>query len=167
MNDYNEENVFNFDLSLEDRLDKYITKYFYIAKIISNLAQVYLVGGAIRDLMYGKFPKDFDFVVLRNSNKEFILQVFEKFNIKYELNKLGGFKINYNNMMIDIWTTEDLFESIQYNLDGLLYNLNSKMMISLTFDDFKNNGLIEINHRNNIQNKRITKLKKFESKYLK
>lgn len=117
--------------------------------------------------MYGKSPKDLDFVVLGNSNKEFILQVFEKFNIKYELNKLGGFKIEYNNMIIDIWTTEDLLEAIQYNLDGLLYNLNSKMMISLTFDDFKNNGLIEINHRNNIQNKRITKLKKFESKYLK
>lgn len=34
MNVDNEEKVFNFDLSLEDRLDKYITKYFYIAKII-------------------------------------------------------------------------------------------------------------------------------------
>lgn len=129
MNADNEENVFNFDLSLEDRLDKYITKYFYITKIISNLTQVYLVGGAIRDLMYGKSPKDLDFVVLGNSNNEFILQVFEKFNIKYELNKLGGFKIEYNNMIIDIWTTEDLLEAIQYNLDGLLYNLNSKMMI--------------------------------------
>lgn len=59
-----------------------------------------------------------------------------------------------------MWITDDLFSSIQYNVDGLLYSLNKDTLVSLTFDDFNKNGIREVN--NNIENNRIIKLLKFE-----
>jgi len=51
--EYNEElDEFTYDLSLEGRLKNYITKHFYPAYAISMLSPIYLVGGAIRDLIY-------------------------------------------------------------------------------------------------------------------
>lgn len=66
-----------------------------------------------------------------------------------------------------MWTTDDLFSSIQYNVDGLLYNLNNDSLVSLTFDDFIKNGIREVNSNNNIENNRIIELLKFEEEYKK
>lgn len=164
--EYNENlDEFTYDLSLEGRLKNYITKHFYPAYAISMLAPVYLVGGAIRDLIYANHPKDMDFVVLGKEHLDWIIDVLESFNIKYTLNKFGGYKINYNNTIIDLWIAEDLFSSMQYNIDGLYFNLNTNSMLSLTFNDFQKNGLKLINNENNIENGREKKLKKFENKY--
>ena len=93
--EYNENlDEFTYDLSLEGRLKNYITKHFYPAYAISMLAPVYLVGGAIRDLIYAKKPKDLDFVILGKENIDFVMQVFEKFNIKYDFN--GRWKFQYH-----------------------------------------------------------------------
>ena len=162
----NESDEFTLDLSLEMRLEKYIKKHFYPAYTIATLAQIYLIGGSIRDLMYKKKPKDMDFVVLGNKQLNWILEVLKGYNIKYDLNKFGGYKFTYNDTIIDLWTTEDLFSSIQYNVDGLLFNLNTNSLISLTFNDFKNNGLKLVNEENNIENGREEKLITFENKYL-
>lgn len=87
------------------------------------LAPIYLVGGSIRDLIYAKQPKDLDFVVLGKNNQDWILEVLEKYSIPYQLNKLGGYKLLYQGMKIDLWLSDDLFSSIQYNVDGILFEL--------------------------------------------
>lgn len=161
----NMDDEFTEDLTLEMRLENYIKKHFYIAYIISKLYPTYLLGGAIRDLIYAKKPKDLDFVVLGKENINFLIQVLEKFNIKYDFNKLGGFKFEYNNTIVDLWLTDDLFSSIQYNIDGLFFNLSDNSLLSLTFDDFVNNGLKLVNNDNNIDNGRKKKLIKFEEKF--
>ena len=51
-NDINDE--FINDLTLQIRLENYIKRYFYPAYIISRLCPIYLLGGAIRDLIYEK-----------------------------------------------------------------------------------------------------------------
>lgn len=104
-------------------------------------------------------------VVLGKENINFLIQVLEKFNIKYDFNKLGGFKFEYNNTIVDLWLTDDLFSSIQYNIDGLFFNLSDNSLLSLTFDDFVNNGLKLVNNDNNIDNGRKKKLIKFEEKF--
>lgn len=163
---YNDkEDEFTEDLSLQMRLKTYIKRHFYPAYTISMLCPIYLVGGAIRDLIYAENPKDLDFVVLGKENFDFIMQVFEKFNIKYDLNKFGGFKFEYEGTKIDLWLTDDLFSSIQYNVDGIFFNLNNNTLLSLTFEDFIDNGLKQINSDNNIEKGREKKLIRFSKKF--
>lgn len=156
---------FTDDLSLQMRLEKYIKNHFYPAYIISTLCPIYLLGGAIRDLIYAKKPKDLDFVVLGKENIDFVVQVFEKFNIKYCFNRFGGFRFYYYDTKIDLWLSDDLFSSIQYNVDGLFFDLKNNSLLSLTFEDFINNGLKLVNPENNIEKGREKKLIKFEERY--
>lgn len=163
---YNEESdQFSKNLSLEMRIRNYINEHFDIAYTISLLAPVYLVGGAIRDLICAKNPKDLDFVVLGKDNLEWVLSVFDKFDIKYELNRFGGFKFVYKNTAIDLWLSDDLFSAIQYNVDGIFYDLKNQKLLSLTFDDFIKNGLKLVNPDNNIEKGRELKLIEFAKKF--
>lgn len=156
---------FTYDLSLQMRLKNYINKHFYPAYTISRLAPIYLVGGAIRDLMYAKKPKDMDFVVIGLEHLEWVLQVLKAYKISYTLNKFVGYKFNYNDTVVDLWLTDDLFSSQQYNIDGLYFDLRTNSNISVTFDDFRKNGLKEVNKENNIENDRLKKLVKFEERF--
>ena len=164
---YNEDlDEFTYDLSLATRLKNYINNHFYPAYTISMLAPVFLVGGSIRDLISAKRPKDMDFVVLGKDQLDWILTVLGRFNIKFNLNRFGGYKFVYGDTEIDLWLTEDLFSSMQYNVDGLYFDLRTNTLLSLTFDDFTKNGLKMINPENNIENGREKKLIKFENQYL-
>lgn len=93
---------FTHDMSLQMRLENYINKHFYLAYTVSRLVSIYLVGGLIRDLIYAKKPKDMDFVVLGIEHLEWVLQVLKAYNIIYSLNRLGGYKINYNDTVVDL-----------------------------------------------------------------
>lgn len=157
---------FTYDLSLEMRLQNYINNHFYPAYIIAKLAPIYLVGGSIRSLIYAKKPKDMDFVILGKEQLDWVLKVFKACNIDFKLNRFGGYKFIYDNAEVDLWLAEDLFSSMQYNVDGLYFDLRTNSLLSLTFDDFNKNGLKLINLENNIENGREKKLIKFEKQYL-
>ena len=162
---YNDEvDEFSWDLNLNMRVERYIKEYFYPAYIISMLAPIYLVGGGIRDLIDAKKPKDLDFVVL-GDNKDFILDIFKVYDIVPSYNRFLGYKFDYNDTTIDLWLAEDLFSAIQYNVDGILFDVKNKSMISLTFNDFQKNGLKLVNPCNNINNNREEKLKTFEKNF--
>ncbi len=156
---------FTLDLSLQGRLKKYINHHFYPAYTISSLAPIYLVGGAIRDLVYARKPKDMDFVVLGKEQLDWVLRVLKAYNINYDLNRFGGYKFVYGNTKIDLWLSEDLFSSMQYNVDGLYFDLRTNSLLSFTFDDFNMNGLRIINSENNIEKGREKKLLEFERNY--
>ena len=164
---YNENfDEFTNDLTLQMRVENYIRKHFLPVYAISAITPVYLLGGSIRDLIYAKHPKDMDFVVMGEENLDYILSFFEKFNINYRYNSFGGFKFNYNDVEIDLWVTNDLFSAIEYNVDGLFYDLNNNSLISLTFDDFMKNGLKLINSsNNNPKSERNKKLIKFDKEF--
>lgn len=163
---YNEiKDEFSNDLNLVMRLQNYINNYFSPAYQISKVAPIYLVGGSIRDLIYAKKPKDLDFVVLGKENLNIILNIFKKFNIKYSFNNFGGFKFEYKGTIIDLWLADELYSSIQYNVDGLFFDLKTNTLLSLTFEDFINNGLKLINNQNNINNDRMKKLLIFEKQF--
>ena len=49
---------------LENRIDMFINEKFNIIYTISYIYQTYLIGGAIRDLMLDKEPRDLDFVFI-------------------------------------------------------------------------------------------------------
>lgn len=164
---YNDEtDKFSNDLNLEMRLQRYIIDNFYLAYILSNLAPIYLVGGAIRDLILAKEPKDMDFFILGTEYSNLIINILESYNIELKRNKFNGYKFIYQNTEIDLWFTEDLFSAMQYNVDGLYFDLRFNKLLSLTFEHFIKNGLQLINSENNIPGDRIKKLKKFETLYL-
>lgn len=58
-----------------------------------------------------------------------------------------------------------VFSAIEYNVDGLFFDLKTNSLISLTFKDFIDNGLKLMNKENNIEKGRIEKLKKFEKRF--
>ena len=91
--------------------------------------------------------------------------VFKIYKIHPDRNRLGGFKFKYNGTKIDLWLSEDLFSAIQYNIDGLLYDIKNNSLISLTFADFLKNGLRMVNPNNNIKKGREEKLLKYEKEY--
>lgn len=152
---------------LEEKIDIFIKEKFNIIYAISMIYQTYLIGGTIRDLMLEKEPRDMDFVFhsMNDNEAELYLKRFiNMFNLEYSLNHFNGYKIVYNDMEIDLWHTKDLFNSIEYNADGLLYDIENHQLISLTFDDFLKNGPRKINATNNLNNKshdRMLKLQKF------
>lgn len=156
---------FTNDLSLQMRLENYIKRHFYPAYTIAMLCPIFLLGGSIRDLIYAKTPKDLDFIVLGKDNLDFILEVFDKYKIKYSFNRFGGFKFEYDNTKIDLWLSNDLFSSIQYNVDGLFFDLRTNSLLSFTFEDFINNGLKLVNSENNIEKGRERKLLAFQEKF--
>lgn len=137
---YNDElDEFIDDLSLIMRLERYINRRVSLVYTISVLAATYLIGGAIRDLIYAKKQKIWIFVVLEKEHLDWVLQVLKRYNIEYKLNKFGGFKFNYKGTEIDLWLIDDLFSSMQYNVDGLYFDLRTSSLISFIFEDFSKN----------------------------
>ena len=104
-------------------------------------------------------------MVLGWDNLDWIMLVFKKFNIEYSFNKFGGFRFTYNDTDIDLWLSNDLFSAMQYNVDGLFFDLRTNSLISYTFNDFINNGIILVNNENNRDNGRGKKLIKFRESF--
>lgn len=151
--------------TLEKRIENYIKNNFEVAYEIASFVPVYLLGGAIRDLIMDNVPKDLDFIVLGMEYSKDILEVLNKYKIDFNYNHFGGYRINYNGVHVDLWASNDLFSAVQYNVDGLFFYLNDNNLISFSFDDFVKNGLKLINPDNNIEKGREKKLLQFEKDY--
>lgn len=142
-------------INLDNRIiDEYLKNNL---KIIYNhfCSNIYLLGGSIKDLLLGNVPRDIDIIVLCDNDEE-IKSLIEKYKIKYIKNHFNGYKLEYNGVQIDIWNTNDLYKCIQYNFDGLFYDIKNKTFIPFGFyDAIESKTLKEINP--NITNNRITK----------
>lgn len=153
------------NISLEDKIKNYIKDNFNIIYELAKEMPIYLVGGSIRSLMLSLEPKDLDFIVLGCEYKDKLSKLINKFDMKYSYNKFGGYKIKYGEIVVDIWTNNDLFSAVEYNADGIFYYVNNDVIVSLTFDDFIKNGVKKVNELNNIETTRINKINEFHKKY--
>ncbi len=61
----------------KEKVRKYIIENFPLAIEISNIAPIFLIGGALRDIELLTPPKDLDFVVLSDTD-EIIKTFIEK-----------------------------------------------------------------------------------------
>jgi hypothetical protein len=147
------------------KIDKYLEMYFPVIYQYKFDGIPYLLGGAVKDILLDNTPKDIDITVysiLHNNTKKFV----DTFSLDYNMNNFNGFKINYNNTSIDMWDTNDLLKVVQYNLDGLLYDINQHVLLSFGFikglednEIFKVNGFTHPNKNREFE--RLNKLKTY------
>lgn len=113
---------------------------------------IYMLGGAVKDIINNIKPKDLDFVILNYNNNYNYVDDFIKIlpnTYKINKNKFGGTKINTQKIEIDIWQTNDLYKAIEYNLDGLFYDINQNKIISFGYvHGIENSMLIQLNDNN-------------------
>lgn len=134
---------FDFIVNSKYKIDDYINKNFKCIYEYNFKSEIYLLSGAIFDIIKDKKPKDMDFVVISKDDKE-IYEFIKHNNFNYLKNSFGGYKINDNSTIVDIWNVESLEECFQYNVDGLVYNIKDKQIISLGFSDALRVGKVEL-----------------------
>lgn len=135
-------------------------------KIIENFdEEIYLVGGSVRDLYFGKFLKDRDLIVKGADAREFSLRVSEFFDATFvpldEINRIYRLvmpdKINYlditnpieNNLDKDLKRRDLTINAIAVNLrtldildpTGGIFDLENKIIRAISEENFKDDPL--------------------------
>lgn len=151
----------NIDLN---KIEKVIKDNFSIIYDYKFNGLVLLYGGAIRDIIMNKEVHDFDFVILSQSDsgiKEFI----NKYKLEYSINIFGGYKINYNGVEVDIFSTDDLLDCADYDADLLFYDIDKKILIPCgPIHAYETRTITEINNDKEalfVYKKRLNKLIEF------
>lgn len=108
---------------------------------LSQYTDVYIFSGIIRNFFLKKTEfRDLDLIINKTIDVEKILKLL---NIKFRLNSFGGYKLNINNINIDLWYLEDTwalkqqgtidFELYKYipstaffNFSAIIYSLREK-----------------------------------------
>ena len=138
--------------NLYSRLKSDKNSYNFIMKLM-NCYDLYLFGGGVRDLLNNSLEqvRDLDFVIKSKNNEEINLESYIPDNITFKKNRFNGYKIYFDNLIIDIWdikntwafksnllddSVENLLDSVYLNIDSLLYYLNENKYIN-NFDKKK------------------------------
>ena len=90
-----------------------------------------LLLGSVKDIITKKNNiKDLDFSLLTTS-KGNIEEFIKKNNLKSKRNIYHGYKINYNNIEIDITYVNDLYDAGHLSTDYLFYDVKRKILIPI------------------------------------
>ena len=121
-----------------------------------------LFGGAVKDLIMDKPINDLDLILL-TQDRDNIKFFFKKNRINYKENKYKGYNFYYNNIKIDISSTNDLYKVGALNTDRLFYDVNNKQFIPIGIDSaIKKSTIVEYYYQGYFKGlKRIKKAKQF------
>jgi hypothetical protein len=107
----------------------------FVSILLKN-SELVLIGGAVRDILSSKKPRDLDFVYWGE-----LSPIISKLNLKAQHNRFGGYKLSFRDIDIDIWSDtnnwafkehfltsaiENVHEGCFYNYDSLVCALNEK-----------------------------------------
>lgn len=123
-----------------------------------------LIGGAIRDAMSGRKPRDIDIIVdLQNTNC--LEKLFVGEHINYTKNNFGGYKLCFRNSIFDIWQLKNhysfkqkiypikiknLKETTFLNYDSLIYNMKKKYLEVSYYDRCVSEKIIDLVGNQNV-----------------
>ena len=126
---------FNLDLHKNPKL-KYLLFNIFV------YGSAYIVGGYLRDFLNGNKSRDLDIIIDLSNDK--LIKIINDSNCLYSINRHGGIKIIFRNLIVDMWSIEnnwafknelvkfneeDKLESIAkgcfYNYDSLVINLHT------------------------------------------
>lgn len=125
--------------------------------MFQNRIRCFLIGGAIRDAINDKSPRDLD-IVLFDDNDKRLANVLTDEGIVYRRNAFHGYKLIFENTSIDVWLLKDhyvfrnniykanrenILKSTLINYDSLIYDLNKGILYSEYYDECLNNKVID------------------------
>ena len=139
--------------SLYSKLKTDKDSYNFIMNLM-NCCDLYLFGGGLRDLLNNNLDniRDLDFVMKSKNNEMINLESYIPDNINFKKNRFNGYKIFFDNLIIDIWdientwafksnllngSVENLLDSVYLNIDALLYYLNENRYINNCDETYK------------------------------
>jgi hypothetical protein len=94
---------------------------------LSKAPQLVLFGGAVRDILDGNIPRDYDFVVnCPSSSIERLLSGFD-----YGKNSFGGYKVDLPSVEIDVWSLEDTWAFRNKYFDAEIKNLKNSVFLNI------------------------------------
>lgn len=152
--------------------------YDFIMNLM-NCYDLYLFGGGVRDLLNNNldYVRDLDFVIKSSNNEIINLESYIPNHISFKKNRFNGYKIFFDNFIMDIWdikntwafksnllddSVENLLNSVYLNIDSLLYYLNENRYINNCDKTYKKNKAIRYYFRK----KSLRKIKFIESNNL-
>lgn len=158
MNDFTE-----VDRYLEKKASEN-NKLVKLLKKLDNYGDVILIGGAIRDIILKKTnPRDLDLIIDTDQDLEPIMREFKN----YKKNRFGGFKLEFDDIEIDLWSIENHWafknkiletkiDNLKYstflNFDSLWYNVTKKSKEYDIFNQCLKSNVIDITlEESNIQ----------------
>lgn len=139
--------------SFESFLSNYKNSYNFIDDLEKNGLGIILFGGIIRNYYVNNFvekPRDIDIVL--HSCENFDFEEYLNFNgYSYYVNKFGGYKLELDELNIDIWPIEstwafkeniinfesikDLNKTVFLSTDAIFYNFTSRQLFDNGFLD--------------------------------
>ncbi|NDV45233.1 MULTISPECIES: hypothetical protein [Flavobacteriaceae] len=119
----------------------------------------YIVGGYLRDFLNSKKSRDLDIIIDLNDEK--LIEIIDKSNCQYSINRHKGIKLQFDNIVVDMWSIENNWafknELVKLNekdklnsiAKGCFYNYDSLVINLHTFN-------LNIQHyRSYVKNKRL------------
>ena len=105
----------------------------------------YMIGGAIKDIILGLDYKDLDFIQLTDDKSE-ILDFINNYRFNTKKNSFGDDKIILDYITVDFFKINDLYEILEFDFDGLIYDITNSRIISIGyFNAIKNGHATRIN----------------------
>ena len=123
-----------------------------------------LIGGSVRDILNKKEPKDYDLIICADVDTFKVMNDFLQGKM-YKINRAGGIKLFYNNIIFDIWSfkgqigmnnniyekkIENLTECCFYNYNSIVYDIGEDILYS-----DKYNSCIEYNSLDLVGSKEV------------
>ena len=154
------------EISIRSNLKEYLNHHSLADQLFTelyNIGDLYLIGGVLREfLKTGDFRnvRDIDIVI---STK--LIDDFHKICTKYHTkqNSFGGYKINCNDISIDVWRIETTWAyreniikcseedylkklpyTVFYNLDSLIYNVKNDIWYDDLYKEAKESNVLDI-----------------------
>jgi len=122
---------------------------------LTKYGDTLLFGGAVRDILSNKSPRDYDFVVtLRSCLLDRIVASYD-----FIRNRFGGYKFVLDGIKIDVWTLnntwafknklvslapENLTETVFLNIDSIAINLSRGDVYARRYKEAIENNLLDI-----------------------
>jgi poly(A) polymerase len=117
----------------------------------------YLVGGAVRDLIAGNTPNDFDFVVEKNINEftKFVSSLIKGKIVKFDNHGMNTFRVvnMRKNMFIDITEFQNKSDGLIYDLSKRDFTINSMAIKIDKSSDYLQNIIDPFDGINDLNNK--------------
>ena len=148
----------NEESAIKDLLCKVVGLNDIVGHIRGKGYSCCLIGGAIRDILNNRKPKDYDLIVCVDVDVFGVLHDFLG-GKNYIINRAGGIKLFYKDEVFDIWSfkgqigmsnglydkkIENLHECCFFNYNSIVYDIENDILYSKGYEECLKNGCLDL-----------------------